>query len=1091
MKIKSKMLLGLSSKPILVVLIIIIGLLEVTSINKLNKVTINNYEISLLAEEVHRDFKNEAISLRNIIVFTNDELRQKELSHLQIKNNSLNTKIVYLERMVQTKEQREIIEDIQMTNREFNLYRSKVISLVSEGKKEEASTLISEEGHAIQEKLTADLTLLTNSLQENLTASYNNATKNIQKLIVVLSLIALLSIILSASFIVRTVWGIAFRLSNVSSIMSDIANGKLDLGTRINVNSKDEIDDVAKAFNHLAESLEQKVKLEKSLLWNKSNIAEINAELVGLHGLKNLSEAFLKKVAPLMEASMGSFYVKEMNDSTSETRYTRFASYAMNKDYQDTFTLGEGLIGQAAEEKSSILLTKIPPQYPKVKFGVGEMSVMNLYVAPLKVEDNVVAILELASLKLFTKEHQTFLEELIKLVAIILEKEMDRIRLARILEETQSLMEEVQVQSEELQSQQDELKLINEELEEQTIVLRESEVKLQVQQEELEQTNFELKEKTLILEDQNKKYALKNKELENARKLLEEKANQLAISSKYKSEFLANMSHELRTPLNSLLILSKLLSENRDGNLTEKQVEFSKTIHSSGDDLLSLIDDILDLSKVESGKMNIQPVQMKMQSIIEVLESRFQPLANEKGLKFTIILKDDAPYTFYTDEKRLLQVLNNLLSNAFKFTDKGEVRLEISSTSNAINGIEFKVMDTGIGIAKDKHDLIFEAFQQVDGTTSRRYGGTGLGLSICREMANLLGGRIRVDSEEGKGSTFMFSLEEYNPQIQNGRGSEGKEEVAAGLETSNVDVNTEITASQPVHPNRKINAYNGPRDQVKRILIVDDDKRQRNALMELIGNMNIVIKAVSTGKETVEELKVNQFDILIMDLGLTDSDGFEILKKIKENSDNDQLKIIIYTGRDLSSKEEMVLNQYAHTIIIKDNMAPQRLVEEIKIHLNNFKTDTVQSESFEDVSNNPYPRLNGIKVLLVDDDVRNVFAISSFLEQYGVTIAFAENGRECLQLMNTNPDFDLILMDIMMPEMDGYETIKAIRAMGDFDSLPIIALTAKAMKEDRENCMEAGASDYIVKPFNPEQLISLIQVWLYPQEGNKNGFDKN
>ncbi|WP_053365820.1 response regulator [Bacillus sp. FJAT-27245] len=1089
MKIKTKMLLGLSSKPVLVVLLIIIGLLEVASINKLDEVTQNNYSISLLAEEVHRDVKNEAISLRNIVIFNNDELVQKELSQLQMMDGSLNLKLNLLAQMVNSKEQREIIENIKKTNRDFYVYRNKIIKFVSEGKREEAATLISERGRGLQEKFFVDITLLTDNLQTNLTTSFSNATNKIQKLIIVLSLIALISFFLSAGYMVKTVWGIAFRLSKVSAIMSRIANGKLDLGTRITMNSRDEIDDVAKAFNQMAESLEQKVHLEKSLLWNKTNITEINAELIGLHGLETLSEALLRRVVPLMEASMAGFYIKEMNDSSSETRYIRSASYAVNTDHQETFILGEGLIGQAAEEKSSILLSEVPSHYPKVKSGVGESSALNIYITPLKVEENVVAILELASFKPFSKEQESLLEELIEQVAIIFEKEMDRIRLAGVLEETQRLMEEIQVQSEELQTQQEELRIINEELEEQTKVLRASEGKLQAQQEELEEANIELKEKTRILEEQNNKYELKNNELENAKELLEEKANQLALSSKYKSEFLANMSHELRTPLNSLIILSRLLSDNIEGNLTNKQVEYSRTIYSSGNDLLSLIDDILDLSKIESGKMSIQPVDVHIPSLIDLLESRFVPIANEKGLKFSIILKNRAPHSFYTDEKRLLQVLNNLLSNAFKFTAKGEVTLEIDKNPNSKGGIQFKVIDTGIGIPDDKHGLIFEAFQQVDGTTSRKYGGTGLGLSICREISNLLGGKMNVESEEGKGSTFIFSLEEYKPQITGIHSLSEKKEVAAALDT--LDVKSKIIPLQSVDQNRKLNSRVVPRDHIKRILIVDDDTKQRNALMELIGNMNVVVKTVSTGRETLEELKVNQFDILIMDLGLTDATGFEILEKIKENSEHQHLKIMIYTGRDLSSKEEMVLKQHAHTIIIKDSMAPQRLVEEIKIHLNNYTNETSPTETAEELSITPLPRLNGIKVLLVDDDVRNVYAISSFLEQYGVNITFAENGLECLQLMKGNPDFDLILMDIMMPEMDGYETIRNIRAMGDFNSLPIIALTAKAMKEDREKCIEAGASDYIVKPFNPNQLISLIQVWLYPQEGNKNEFNKN
>ncbi|HZG72223.1 MAG TPA: response regulator, partial [Chondromyces sp.] len=598
--------------------------------------------------------------------------------------------------------------------------------------------------------------------------------------------------------------------------------------------------------------------------------------------------------------------------------------------------------------------------------------------------------------------------------------------------------------------------------------------KLQMQQEELEQTNMDLEEKARILEEQNKKFERTNAEVEKARAELEVKAEQLALSSKYKSEFLANMSHELRTPLNSLLILSKLLSDNQDGNLTPKQVEYSKTIYSSGNDLLLLINDILDLAKIESGKMDVNPSNIKFTDIVDFVENNFRPIADQKNLRFNILLKEGLPHFLYSDEVRLQQVLKNLLSNAFKFTNQGGVTLEISAYKQLSNRtiIAFSVIDTGIGISKEKQAFIFEAFQQADGTTSRKYGGTGLGLSISKEIAALLGGEIVVESTEGIGSTFTFYLGDYEHK-ENESHVTAENEVAVSIEKTEPVL--EDSESLPLKNEKPATESS----HIKKLLIVDDDTRQRNSLMELIGDMDIVIKAVSTGRDAIEELKVNRFDCMILDLGLSDTSGFELLEAIKENDEYDEVKVFVYTGRDLTLKEEIQLSKYAHTIIIKNEHSPQRLKAELELYLKEHSNwiELYEGSSYEEV--NQVSGLSGKKVLLVDDDVRNVFALSSILELNGMEVLFAENGFESINMLQENHDIDLVLMDIMMPEMNGYEAIEKIRENPQFHNLPIIALTAKAMKEDREKCLAVGASDYIVKPIEPEQLISLIKVWLY------------
>jgi two-component system, chemotaxis family, sensor kinase CheA len=1077
MKIKTRFLLGLSSEPILILLLLGIGLFQVSSLNKLNVTTQHNVELSLLAENIQREVKDEAISLRNIVIFQDEESVQREINILQMNSDSVIDNIAILDSKIDTLEQKKMVEDLKTTNSNFNLYVEEVKTLVSEGEKESAIELINKNGHLIHSEFLKVITVISNHFQSNLKSSFDGTTKDFKRNIMLTTFISLISVLLSAGIVIHTVWTFASRLRTVSGIMTNVANGSEDLSTRIEIKANDEIDDVANSFNQMSQSLEEQRLREQSMTWTKSNIAEITTSLSGTHNLESLSRTLLSKVTPLMESSHAVFYVKDITDNSIEPLFKMVASYAHSKrkDVPDTYGLGEGLIGQAAFENSPIILTDIPSDYMRIKSGLVEAAPLNVYVLPISFEDNVIAVLEMASFKPFSTTQQSFIEELVSGVGIILEGVLGRIKLAALLEETQVLMEEIQAQSEELQSKQEELRATNEELEVQTYDLRRSEEKLQVQQEELEQSHLELKEKAKSLEEQNKRFEETNKEVENARLKLEEKAKQLALTSKYKSEFLANMSHELRTPLNSLLILSKLLADNKGGNLSEKQVEYSKTIYSSGKDLLSLINDILDLEKIESGKTEIYPNHVKINELISAMEQRFKHVAAEKNLSFTITIKDGIPNTIFNDEKRILQVLENLLSNAFKFTHQGGVTLEIESVNQQghFGDVSFNIKDTGIGIPKEKQVLIFQAFKQADGTTSRKYGGTGLGLSICREISTLLGGQISVASEEGKGSTFMFHVGDYKQEGSIPELPVYLDEVAASREVMD-DEQSKIETPLAVPVEKDITYQCG---KIKRLLIVDDDRKQRNSLMELVGEMDIIIKAVGTGKEAIEELKVSQFDIMILDLGLTDTTGFDVLKKVKSDSVNDHITVLVYTGRDLTSKEELELNKYAHTIIVKNEHSIERLKIELESCLNG---NIGKAEVITQVSANH--GLEGKRVLLVDDDVRNVYALSSFLELYGMNITFAENGQECLDVLEKTSDFDLILMDIMMPEMDGYETIRRLRAMPEFN-IPIIALTAKAMKEDREKCMEVGASDYIVKPFNPDQLLSLIRVWVYSKEG--------
>jgi CheY-like chemotaxis protein len=791
-------------------------------------------------------------------------------------------------------------------------------------------------------------------------------------------------------------------------------------------------------------------------------------------------------------------------------------------------------------------------------------------------------------------------------------------RTEELLQQSQKLTQELQSQSQELQTQQEELRRTNVELEAQAKSLKASEEALKEQQEELQQVNEELEEKAALLAEQNKRVEQKNSEVEAARVALEEKAEQLALSSRYKSEFLANMSHELRTPLNSLLILARLLTENQEGNLTAKQVEYAQTILGAGTDLLNLINDVLDLSKIEAGKMDVSASEVLLSDVREFVRRSFQPLAEHKGLDFAVELTGDLPETIFTDGQRLQQVLKNLVSNAVKFTHEGGVNLTVRladtgrrfgnpALDRAERVIAFAVRDTGIGIAHDKQRLIFEAFQQADGTTSRQFGGTGLGLSISREIAHLLGGEIRLESATGEGSTFtLFLPDQYagvpaapetveqtrerkrmqgeaaRPRgdapaalpartapapspVRDDRGAiedgdrvvliiendvsfasvlldmareKGFKALVAldgesGLElatdyspdaiTLDIDLpgidgwtvldrlkHRSSTRHIPVHivsgiekrqrglrqgavsylekPVSKealdsaFDAITEFIDQpVKKLLVVEDDEAQRMSIVELVGGgEDVNVTAVATAEEALEQIAERRFDCMVLDLGLAGMNGFSLLERVKNDPAIQELPIIIYTGKELSAAEDTQLRRYADTIIVKDVKSPERLLDETALFLHRVEAKLPeQKRRMLERLHSADATFERKKILIVDDDVRNIFSLTSALESHGMSVLFAENGRDALEVLRANPGVDLVLMDVMMPEMDGYETTRAIRETEEFRSLPIIAVTAKAMKGDREKTLAAGASDYITKPVDTEQLLSLMRVWLY------------
>jgi HAMP domain-containing protein/CheY-like chemotaxis protein/signal transduction histidine kinase len=1000
------------------------------------------------------------------------------------------------------------------------------------------------------------------------------------------------------------------QLRTIAEVSTAVTSG--DLTRSITVEARGEVEELKDNINQMITNLRETTEVNAQQDWLNTNMARFSGMLQGQRDLKQVSRLIMSELTPLVGALHGAFFMgTPSDDEEEETLFRLIASYGYKrrKGIQNEFKPGESLVGQAALERKSIVVAEAPENYIVVSSGLGEAVPVNIVVLPVLFEDQVMAVVELAAFTPFTDTQLTFLEQLSETVGVVLNTIIATMRTEELLQQSQSLTQELQSQSEELQAQRDELERTNEELEEQARSLKASEELLQAQQEELQQTNAELEEKAQLLAEQNARIELKNAEVEQARVELEDKAEQLALSSKYKSEFLANMSHELRTPLNSLLILAKLLADNDEGTLTEKQVEFARTIYNAGSDLLELINDILDLSKVEAGKMDVHVAQLEPKAIADYVDRTFRPLAEQKVLDFEVSVAPDAPATLATDEQRLQQVLKNLLSNAFKFTERGGIKLEIGRAAADVqfaspllshgDVVRFSVRDTGVGIPADKLKLIFEAFQQADGTTSRRFGGTGLGLSISREIARLLGGEVHVESTPGVGSTFTLYLpvlspipssptdqvprqpeqeqsEEqihFNPElllksdldddrhtIEEGdrvvliveddvdfartelelarqRGFKGivatRGDFAVALaheyrpDAIILDVKLPVqdgwqvlehlkrnsaTRHIPVHivsgavdEQRSQQALRSGavavlykpvgkdelddafariaefHDRVRSLLVVDDDENQRASITELIGSGDDVeIVGAGSSEEALELLERRQFDCMVLDLKLPKMSGFALLEKVKSGDHYRTLPVIVYTGRDLTRREETRLKKYAETIIVKDVRSPERLLDETALFLHRIESKLPEDKrKMLEQLHSADLALQGRKVLIADDDVRNVFALASVLERHGIQVLFAENGHEAIAGLEANPDVDLVLMDIMMPELDGYEATRRIRSDNRFAKLPIISLTAKAMKGDREKSIESGASDYITKPVETDQLLSLMRVWLY------------
>ncbi len=1005
---------------------------------------------------------------------------------------------------------------------------------------------------------------------------------------------------------------LAANLTNQVRAMADVATAvtKGDLTRSITVDASGEVAFLKDNVNEMIRNLRETTQKNTEQDWLKTNLAKFTRLLQGQRDLLTVARLILSEMAPLVEMQHGVFYIADAAGDETVLKLLASYAYRKRKSVSNEFKLGEGIIGQCAFEKERIIIKNVPASYVKISSGLGEAAPTNIVVLPVLFEGQIKAVIELASFNPFNEIHFGFLDQLTESIGIVINTIEANMRTEELLKQSQSLAQELQLGQEELQE-------TNRRLELQAQSLQTSEELLKQQQEELQQTNQELEEKAQLLSEQKSEVEQKNRQIELARTALEDKAKQLALSSKYKSEFLANMSHELRTPLNSMLILSKMLSENPEGVLNEKQVEFSNTIHSSGADLLALINEILDLSKIESGTMGVEIGDVMFIDLRADIKRTFSQIAEDKGLQLVIELGDGLPDRMQTDVKRLRQVLKNLLSNAFKFTDFGKVEVQIGlaesgwsfeneSLNRAAPVIAFKVTDTGIGIPEDKQLLIFEAFQQADGTTSRKYGGTGLGLSISREIARLLGGEITLQSNPGRGSTFTFYLPEtYEPVALNPDMDDVNEDPAAGnghaQETmislarepvDNISTRIQILVSDDrseIQPDDKVlliieddssfarilvdiahqqgmkclvaqhgddalltarkyrpdvitldltlpgihgyaildrlkhdpstrhipvqvisvvddrrrvlrlgafghlskptnrerivegiaNLKTFAERPVKNLLLVEDDETLRNSMVELIKGDDIRIVAAGTGAKALKIAQSEMFDCAIVDLMLPDMEWSDLIGKIKQRSGGPELPVIVHTGKDLTKSETAKIRKLAETIIIKDADSLERLVDETALFLHRDVADLSESQkNMIKRVNVTDPRLEGKKVLVVDDDIRNIFALTSVLERQQMQVIYAENGRDGIEMLRKTPGIDGVLMDIMMPEMDGFEAMREIRQINKFKSVPIIAVTAKAMTGDRQKCIEAGASDYITKPVETENLLSLLRIWL-------------
>ena len=977
---------------------------------------------------------------------------------------------------------------------------------------------------------------------------------------------------------------ISTRISIIRSIADKIAQGNYEV--RVNDKQSDALGSVAGALNRMAESLQYSFKSLADKEWLQQGITKLNEVMLGEKDVDTLCRDVVAMLADYTNSHVGVVYLLKDNSLVPT------AGFACISESRPVIRIGEGALGQAVASKRPMVLSDIPAESVNISFATGNARPASIVAFPLFDGYSVVGAIELGSLSNYTTLELEFLSASTSIIGIAINIALNRRRLQQLLDETQSQAEELRVQHTEMEN-------LTSELEVQAEKLQASEEELKVQQEELKQANQELEERSRLLEEKNLVITERNIDIQL-------QAEELAQSSRYKSEFLANMSHELRTPLNSILLLSRLLTENLENNLSTEQIEYARVIQSSGNGLLSLIDEILDLSKIEAGKMQLEYKAVSLKEITTDLEGLFGPVARDKGIGFQITTDNELPSTIETDKMRLDQILRNLLSNAIKFTERGAVQLVVrEGVSPGI--IQFVVKDTGIGIPLNKQKSVFEAFQQADGSTRRKFGGTGLGLSISRELAKLLGGEITLKSEVGEGSVFTLTVPVRKPSpgqapttpasaggdpvnLSNGvaaskpdalvdkfvsptipanipddrndigahdkviliveddinfaksllaytrqkgykavvavRGDEAvelaakllpvgilldiqlpvksgwqvMEELKADSSTRHIPVHIMTSyeaksegrvrgaidvVKKPVNPEKMQDIFQRIEyvlsQHPKKVLIVEENTQHATALAYYLESFAVNIEVTSHIDQTIQSFKERNVDCVILDMGVPDQSSYDTLETVKKTPGLEGLPIIIFTGKSLSQAEEMRIKQYADSIVIKTAHSYRRILDEVSLFLH-----LVDKDNNAPSATPKYVKLGALNevlrnktVLIADDDMRNIFSLTKALEKYEMRVIAAVDGKDALDKLKTTPKIDIVLMDMMMPEMDGYESIREIRAIPQFRKLPIIAVTAKAMMGDRAKCIDAGASDYITKPVDADQLFSLLRVWLY------------
>jgi signal transduction histidine kinase/CHASE3 domain sensor protein/DNA-binding response OmpR family regulator len=850
---------------------------------------------------------------------------------------------------------------------------------------------------------------------------------------------------------------ISERLAIVRDIASKISNG--DYKVRVSEERKDMLGNLATTINKMAESLDYSFTVISEKEWLQAGMAGLTGSTLGEMDLKHLSQNILDYLVSFTGSNVGAFYISRDDDEME-----LLCSHALEGDYKKTIRKNEGLPGQAAADKKLHVLTNLKKNQFNISFASGSVKPASVVAIPVVHENSVKAVVELGKLSEYNKNEIEFLDSISYQAGVAIHVTQNRRRLQELLEETQS-------QAEELQMQHSELENINEALKAKSQRLQVSEEELRVQQEELMQTNTELEERTTMLEERNQMIEERNEEIQR-------KARELEISARYKSEFLANMSHELRTPLNSILLLARLMVDNKRQSLDEEQIEYARVIEKSGQGLLSLIDEILDLSKIEAGKMYMECQDVAVKEITNDINALFAPVASQKKIGFSVDVSDDVPVQIETDKMRVEQILKNLISNAIKFTSDGKVELLVRK-SHEDQKIVFSVKDTGIGIPTEKQGLIFDAFQQADGSTRRQYGGTGLGLSISKELAKLLGGTITLVSDPGKGSEFNLTIPVSKHAAPDHSDIAVERElltrsgnVPADREVLITEDDTSVKMTQVLQRIERVLTK-----EPKKVLIVEENRIHARALYYFLENFGVSTEIKSGVDDSIHALMQKDANCVIMDTSTENMQLYDSLEKIKATPDLAAVPIIIFTGKNLSKLEEGRMKQYADSIVIKTAHSYQRILDEVSLFLH-LSQGRVNAEKQHDLG-----RLSEVlkdkKVMIADDDVRNIFSLSKVLENAGMNVVSAVDGKEAVEQLKKNSDVDIVLMDMMMPEMDGYDAMRTIRAMPGMSKLPIIAVTAKAMAEDRQKCISAGASDYITKPVDKDQLMSLLRVWLY------------